>query len=250
MKKPLLSILFIAVLVLTLTACKDKPAPVVSQPSSQPAVSQEAVEQQEQQEEIKQPQSQEQQEQTEETFSPVVEKPKSESAEKQPTQNQSTQTKQEERSNVPSANASDKRITANQAKKVALNHAGFTESQVKRLKVELDRDDGITYYEVDFYAGDNEYEYKIHAIDKSILQAEKNDISLLKTNKQISSDKAISIALNHCNIKRQDTYDLSAELDGDVKNVYEVSFESNFVEYEYRIDALTGEILRHHKELD
>ena len=40
------------------------------------------------------------------------------------------------------------------------------------MRVELDRDDGYTIYEVDFRVGRMEYEYKIDAYSGTVLQAE------------------------------------------------------------------------------
>lgn len=58
------------------------------------------------------------------------------------------------------------------AKTAALNHAGVSEADTSRMRVELDRDDGYTLYEVEFRVGRMEYEYKIDAYTGSILQAE------------------------------------------------------------------------------
>lgn len=67
-----------------------------------------------------------------------------------------------------------KEITAEEAKAIALKHAGLTESQVSKLKVERDRDDGVVKYEVEFDKGNVEYEYEINAETGKILKAEKD----------------------------------------------------------------------------
>ena len=64
-------------------------------------------------------------------------------------------------------------ITAEEAKEIALKHAGLKESQVTRLKAERDRDDGIVKYEVEFQKGRLEYDYEINAETGKILKAEK-----------------------------------------------------------------------------
>ena len=66
-----------------------------------------------------------------------------------------------------------KTITKDEAKKIALNHAKLTEDQVSRLRVELDKDDGRTYYEVDFRHGGYEYDYKISATSGKIVEWDK-----------------------------------------------------------------------------
>ena len=58
------------------------------------------------------------------------------------------------------------------AKSTALNHAGVTEGQTSRLKVERDWDDGRLEYEVEFYVGWTEYEYTIDGSTGAILEYE------------------------------------------------------------------------------
>ncbi|MCD8147424.1 MAG: PepSY domain-containing protein, partial [Clostridiales bacterium] len=63
-------------------------------------------------------------------------------------------------------------ITSAEAKKIALNHAGVTESNAREMEVELDKDDGIQVYEVEFKSGTMEYSYEIKAADGTILDYE------------------------------------------------------------------------------
>ena len=65
-------------------------------------------------------------------------------------------------------------ITAEKAKEIALRHAGLQANEVKRLKVERDRDDGIVKYDVEFEKGRVEYDYEIHAATGKILKTEKD----------------------------------------------------------------------------
>ena len=50
--------------------------------------------------------------------------------------------------------------------------AHVSEADASRMRVELDRDDGYTLYEVEFRVGRMEYEYKIDAYTGAVLQAE------------------------------------------------------------------------------
>lgn len=61
-------------------------------------------------------------------------------------------------------------IGLDQAKSIALKHAGFTESDVTFSKAKFEKDDGYMVYEVEFYKGRKEYEYKIDASDGTILK--------------------------------------------------------------------------------
>lgn len=64
-------------------------------------------------------------------------------------------------------------ISADDAKTAALNHAGFTASQVTHLKAELDREGGKLVYEIEFKSSGHEYEYVIDAATGAIIKSEK-----------------------------------------------------------------------------
>lgn len=63
-------------------------------------------------------------------------------------------------------------ITLEEAKAIALDYAGLSESQVSFSKLELDYDDDLTEYEIEFYAGRTEYSFSIDASTGKILEAE------------------------------------------------------------------------------
>lgn len=65
------------------------------------------------------------------------------------------------------------KLSREEARDLALNHAGLKQSQVKRLEVEYDVDDGIPEYSVEFYADGWEYDYEIHAESGKILEHHK-----------------------------------------------------------------------------
>ena len=66
-------------------------------------------------------------------------------------------------------------IGVERAKSIALNHAGFSASSVRFVKVELDTDDGIRIYEVDFKVNGIEYDYDIDARTGAILSIDIDD---------------------------------------------------------------------------
>ena len=61
-------------------------------------------------------------------------------------------------------------IGTDAAKDAALADAGLAASDVTFVKQELDRDDGRAVYEVEFYSGGVEYEYKIDAATGAVLE--------------------------------------------------------------------------------
>lgn len=61
-------------------------------------------------------------------------------------------------------------ISESRAKEIALTRAGFSASQVSFKKCELDYDNGITKYEVEFTVNGTEYEFEINANTGAILE--------------------------------------------------------------------------------
>ncbi len=65
-------------------------------------------------------------------------------------------------------------IGNDRATTIALNHAGFSKSQVRDFECKLDRENGITVYEVEFEYKGYEYEYEINAATGKIISVEKS----------------------------------------------------------------------------
>ena len=58
------------------------------------------------------------------------------------------------------------------AKAIALNHAGVSESKTYDMEIELDEEDGMLVYEVEFKSGGMEYSYEINAATGAIVKQE------------------------------------------------------------------------------
>jgi uncharacterized membrane protein YkoI len=58
------------------------------------------------------------------------------------------------------------------AQAIALTDAGLSESDVRKLKAKLDREDGVKVYEVEFKSGRMEYEYEIDPVSGAILKSD------------------------------------------------------------------------------
>lgn len=65
-------------------------------------------------------------------------------------------------------------LTAEDAKAIAVEHAGLIGQQVSRLRAEYEIDDGIPQYDVEFYHDGIEYNYEIHAETGKILSFDKD----------------------------------------------------------------------------
>lgn len=154
-------------------------------------------------------------------------------------------------------------IAMDEAIAIALQDAGFDQAQVAGLHAELERDDGITIYDVDFYKDGKEYDYEIHAETGEILKPVKKTSAGASSDKTtpgtsagntastdyISKEDAISKALSHAGLKKDQVSRLRAELDReDGRTVYEVDFETAQWEYEYEINAETGAVIKAEKE--
>ena len=67
----------------------------------------------------------------------------------------------------PNANVAT--IDVEEAKRIALDHAGLSADAVKHMNAYLEYDDGMEQYEVQFYEGTTEYEYSIDAVNGTVL---------------------------------------------------------------------------------
>ena len=74
---------------------------------------------------------------------------------------------------VTTASSGD--VGAEAAKAAALTHAGVTESQTTKMKVEQDWDNGRLEYEVEFSVGRTEYEYTIDGATGAVLEYDWDD---------------------------------------------------------------------------
>lgn len=140
-------------------------------------------------------------------------------------------------------------IGAEKAKQIALQHAGLSSSQVTFVRAERDYDDGRLTYDVDFYSGNKEYDYEILAADGTILSYDA-DIegyripSTTSSANYIGIERAKEIALQNAGLSGAQVNFVKAKLDyDDGRAEYEVEFHHSFREYEYTIDATSGQIL-------
>ena len=142
-------------------------------------------------------------------------------------------------------------ITEVDAKKAALTHAGVNEDDVRFVKVEMDKDDGVIVYEVEFLVGNKEYDYEIDASNGKVLGCDFEIESAYPSVQEptsptyITDERAKEIALTDAGLKAADVKVILIKLENDDgKTVYDVDFYHNNTEYDYEIDAVTGQILQ------
>lgn len=216
----------------------------------------------------------------------------------------------EESQVMPSAEAlppEENDIGSDTAKSIALEDAGLTENNVEFIRSNLDYDDGKKVYDVEFYAGNREYDYEIDAstgdiisrdyetesynstrksttgkapdntskntIDKTLSNTSKNtrdkavgsspknntDKTLSNTSENNTTGKAAGsngvtlaqakkIALKKAGLAESDGYWNKEKTDReDGRTVYELEFTSGETEYEFEIDAKSGNILEYER---
>lgn len=151
-------------------------------------------------------------------------------------------------------------IGEQKAKDAALAHASVSAGNINKYEHKLDHDDGMEVYEIEFCAGGYEYEYEINATTGEVIKCEKEREGGKKHQSGngngahdtfIGKDRAKQIALEHAKVSQGDITDCNIDLDSDDGvRIYEVDFDAGGYEYQYDIDATTGDILKHEKETD
>ena len=148
------------------------------------------------------------------------------------------------------SSASGDYISADRAKEIALNDAGVKESSAVFLRANLDWDDGRMKYEVEFYSGNTEYDYEIDAQTGTIRSYDFDIENYVipstggSTEGLIGESRAKEIALQHAGLSSGQVTFFRTQMDWENgRRVYEVEFYSGNTEYDYEIDAATGDIL-------
>lgn len=160
------------------------------------------------------------------------------------------------------APSNDGQISLEDAKSAALADAGVSDADVIYTKEKSDYENGIMVYDIEFYAGNVEYEYEINAATGEVY-SRSVDTHYDQTghghnghnghnghtttlDSYISADSAETVALNHAGFSATEVSRLKSEFDiDDGIAVYEVEFDKDGREYEYKIDATDGSIIEY-----
>lgn len=198
-----------------------------------------------------------------------------------------TQSRQLESQTVTQTGAaSDKScIGQDAACTAALSHAGVARSDVYELEAELDSEDGIMVYEIEFETAAGEYEYDVNAHTGEIVKyknAQRNGWGGASGNGNASSgassggnssgagnasgnsagagkpasgtsdigrDAACAAAYSHAGVSAGDVSNLEVSQDwDDGVLVYEIEFDTSQCKYEYEICASDGSICKSEHE--
>ena len=138
------------------------------------------------------------------------------------------------------------------AEELALHAAGIAREQATMLTAERESERGVTVYDVEFRSGGLEYEYWIdestggflrraweYDFEKLLEQAARQDASA----DVLSESDALSLALADAGVAEDAATLVETTLDSeDGLRLYEICFFTAAVEYEYDLDAVTGEV--------
>lgn len=148
-------------------------------------------------------------------------------------------------------------IGANAARDAALAHAGVAAGDVLEIEIELDSDDHVMTYKVEFLTGSREYEYRINATTGAVVTYEtkgrKNAVNQSSGSgastgsTYIGEPAAKESALTHAGVAESSTTDVECYLEyEDGKPVfYCVEFKVSKTKYEYEIDLYSGAVLNY-----
>lgn len=136
------------------------------------------------------------------------------------------------------------------ALQAALGAAGVGEAEATRIKTFRDRDDGRIVYDVRFDVGQTQYDYEILASDGQIISSDVEQVAdaryntgmAYNANVPVSLDQAISTALSKVSGATENDIRIKLDFD-DGRYKYEGDIIYNRIEYDFEIDANTGEVI-------
>lgn len=157
---------------------------------------------------------------------------------------------------------SDEYISGDEAKAIALEHAGLAEADVEFVRIRLDYDDRRAEYDVEFFRGNEEYDYEIDAVSGEIVAYDYDVENYNRTasgaagnagasanGPALTADEAQNIALEHAGVDQANVRRMQVEYDrDDGRRIYEVEWDADGMEYSYEVDADTGDILQYESD--
>lgn len=178
------------------------------------------------------------------------------------TQSDIQQAQQDQSAAQSQALAVEDAVDEDTAVSIAMEHAGVTECSIHR--VELDTEDGRQVYEVEFFAGNTEYDYTIDRETGEILSYDQDiegwglgngqqngsgngrkngqENSTASSSGPITLEEAVQLVLDRVPGASASDVQIEFERD-DGKDIYEGEVTCNRTEHEFQIDASTGNFI-------
>ena len=149
-------------------------------------------------------------------------------------------------------------LTLEEAQEIALK-----EVEGKILKANEDKDDGLTYYDFIIITDSEKYEVEIDANSGKVIKLEKDDdyvntstnpidgtvTPVQPANTTITLEEAQRIALDRVGGGYLTKTELDYDDDDGIKK-YEIEIKNGNKEYEIKINADTGEIIKYEEDID
>ena len=130
-------------------------------------------------------------------------------------------------------------ITLDQARAIALDHAGISEGDATFVKEQT----GTSSYEIEFYSGSNEYDYEIDKATGAILNVDRDAEDYTPPQQNgLTLDEARTLALSRVSGATERHIEIERDED-DGHIIYEGEIHYGNAEYEFEIDAASGTIL-------
>ncbi len=148
-------------------------------------------------------------------------------------------------------------LSKEEVKKIIIEDTQLNEENITFKEIDLDLDEEIKKYDVEFYYNRIEYKYEIDARNGKIIYSnyvtDKNNDNLStennNNNNYISVEEAKNIALNDAQININEVTFTDVDLENkNGKVMYEVDFYYNNFEYEYKIDGISKDIISKNRE--
>jgi uncharacterized membrane protein YkoI len=164
-------------------------------------------------------------------------------------------------------------LTQEEARAIALNHAGLTEADVTWGRGEYEVERGTPEWDVDFRSGDWEYDYEIHAETGAVIKGEKEydpvkvpaatqpaENKPAETQppkeetpaaKKLTEEEAKAIVLKHAGVAEAEVIWERSEYEVE-RGIpeWDIDFRSGDWEYDYEVNAETGAVIKSEKEYD
>lgn len=153
---------------------------------------------------------------------------------------------------VSSGTPSEKKYIGNEnAKTIVASDLGVSYNLFKNVSVEMDVDNGIMVYDVEFTYNDLAYEYSIEAVNGTILDStfEKSNDPTPTPGNIITSDRARQIAYGRAGIASQLVISVDTDLERDNGTyVYDIDFTTADAIYDCEVNAVSGDIVLFEKK--